>query len=107
MSFADEDVEGLLALMKKEVETLTDVALVALEAQWQASPVSRARDDTTERSQGERSDPTSEVALDERRLALRLQVIKSERIIRQALTSIIGVRRGFEMTLDRWEGSGS
>lgn len=100
-----EALDALLTRMTKEVEMLADVAALALDAQWSPSPVTRARDDTSERETGVRSDPTSAVALDDRRLALRLQVIKSERIIKEALVSIIGVRRGFERALDQWEGS--
>ncbi|PPG35014.1 hypothetical protein C5E10_05270 [Pseudoclavibacter sp. RFBG4] len=48
----------------------------ARDAQWRRSSVPSPRDDTTEPSQGVRSDPTADTALDPRRLRLRAAVLR-------------------------------
>lgn len=100
---SDEPLARLVNLLSFEVDQLAAVTGPALEARWSPSPVPRPRDDTTERSTGAHSDPTADIALDERRMALSVQIMKSERLLEQALVAIRGVRRGLERTLERWE----
>lgn len=97
-------LDGLVQWARREADALGALLPAALDAQWQAAPNPRPREDTTERSKGVTSDPTSANALDERRWALRLQIVRSERMLREAIVALRGVRRGLEMRFDEWEG---
>lgn len=54
----------------------------AYECQWRTPGATSASDDVARRSKGGHSDPTPEVALDERRLALRHAVRHAEAALR-------------------------
>lgn len=97
-------LDRLVDWTRAEADALAELIPAAVDAQWVAPPQHRPRLDTTERAKGGHSDPTPAITLDERRLALRLQVIRSERALREAIIALRGVRLGLETTLGAWEG---
>lgn len=112
LTTVDDIVEGdvaachhLVTLLKMELDALEDVLGPALEAQWQPAPYIRA-DDTGIKQPGGIDRPTEDIALDGRRMALRAQVLRSERILRDTAVNVRGVRRGLERALERWESAG-
>jgi hypothetical protein len=61
--------------IKRTAHSLLKLAELAADAefvQWERSYAPTARDDTTERGKGGHGDPTADVALDERRLGVRV-----------------------------------
>lgn len=98
-------IEGLLDWARRESEALRANLPAAIDVMYSASPRPRSREDTAERAKNQTSDPTSTIALDEPRLALREQVIRSERAIRNAVIVLRGVRLGLEHALAAWEGT--
>ncbi|GAA2843999.1 hypothetical protein Acy02nite_68690 [Actinoplanes cyaneus] len=92
----------LVAWARAEADALDMVIPAAVEAQWTAAPVARPRDDTTERAKNQRADPTSDVALDTARQALRQQVVESETSLRKTIIALRGVRLGLERSLTSW-----
>jgi hypothetical protein len=98
-----ELIEEVADRMANEVEALRAVLPVALAVRYEPAPIARL----FESERGSRSgvpDPTADVALDERRLALSEQLTKSVGLLNAALVNVIGVRRGIERTLNAWEG---
>lgn len=105
--YADPDqlrMDGLIRWVRAECDALEAILPAAVDAQWQRPPVRKASDDTTERSKGGHSDPTSAIALDDVRSQLRSQVLNSEHVLRTAIVALRGVRRGLERRLEAWEG---
>jgi hypothetical protein len=100
----DANLERLAAMAVEEATALATMLPAALEYQWRRPAVVRPDVDTTERESGGHSDPTADVALDGRRLRLRAQVIKSERVLRDAVIAARGVRLGLEKALAAYEG---
>lgn len=100
-------MEGLLDWAQRELDELRALLPAAIDAQWLPGRVPLPREDTDERSTGRPSDPTAETALDERRLSVREQVIRSEHLIRKTLVVLRGVRLALEKALDAWEGEPS
>ena len=97
-------MEGLLSWAREELAALQALLPAAMDAQWSPSRVPSPRDDTEERSKGLASDPTAEIALDGRRLAVRDTVIRSQNAIRKTIVVLRGVRLAMEKALDEWEG---
>lgn len=93
-------------MLTKEIAALAPVLDKALAAQWSVPPARRPDEDTAERSKGPHSDPTLGIALDERRLALSAQVKESDRVLRDAIVAVRGVRRGLELRFGEWEATG-
>lgn len=100
----DLDLPRLAARLAAEADLLAQVLDLATEAQWEPGVIVRPEgaEPTGRRSGGVHSDPTADVALDPRRLAVRRQVKRSEDVMRHALVATIGVRRGLEIALARW-----
>lgn len=94
---------GLTAWARREADLLDALLPVATAAQWTAAPVARSREDTTERAKNMRSDPTSAIALDSDRIALRAQVVRSEHALRTAIMTLRGVRIGLTRALAPWQ----
>lgn len=99
----------VIALLDELRERAADVGRLldeALVCQWQASPAPRPREDTTERSKGgPPSDPTGDVVLDDRRLALRSAVDSAALSLRVAKAGLGGAHRRLEEALRAWEGA--
>lgn len=107
--YADPDqlrLGGLIEWARAELADLERVVPAATEAQWTAPPRVQPADDTPQRSKGIHSDPTPSIALSDHRLRLRDQVISSERLLRETIVALRGVRIGLERSLSAWEVSG-
>jgi hypothetical protein len=76
----------------------------AADAQWQPSHTPQAREDTTERASGVRSDPTLAIVVDDRRLALRDDVRRAEEVLASAAAYADRVEARLARTLDAWAG---
>lgn len=102
----DERLEELVQMIRDETDALAELLPSALVRQWRASPVPVPREDTTERSKGDRaSDPTGDAALDGRRMAVRATVRDAEALLRQTAARARGVRLGMERAVAAWDGS--
>lgn len=73
-------------------------------AQWQAGRSPVPREDTTERSKGLTSDPTSNTVADERRLQLRAAVIEAERALASAAERLRAAERHVHDAFKKWQG---
>lgn len=67
---------------------VTRLVYEASDAQWQAGKSPVPREDTTERSKGMTSDPTPTIVADDRRLKLRLEVLKATHALNAATTEL-------------------
>ena len=90
-------IENLLGLVRAEADLLADSLDIARSVQWEAP-----RPLPTEN--GQPANPTADVATDAERLALRLQIIRSERLLREAVISLRGVRLGLDRALKPYGG---
>lgn len=101
----DEGLERLVRLIRDETDALADLLPEALSRQWSTSPVPKPREDTSERSKGDRhSDPTGDTALDGRRMAVRATVRDAEVLLRATAIRTRGVRLGMERAISEWDG---
>ena len=79
----------------------------AEEIQWTAAPIPKPREDTTERSKGDRhGDPTLDTVLDERRLAVRLRVEEARVILAHNEEAAVDARRNLDAAIAAWNGEG-
>lgn len=102
--------------IEKEIAAMLTASLPpALSRQWEASPVPKPREDTAERSSGGRPpNPTADVVLDGRRLAVRQAVIEAERALQRARSARLGLglirdavvvaRRDLDRAVARFDG---
>jgi hypothetical protein len=99
------DLREILAELAEEAALLSLALDGAVAIQWSASPVPRPREDTTERSKGAPpSDPTGDVALEERRLAVRAAVEDGARSLRVATAMVSAAASRVSREVDAWEG---
>ena len=106
--FADDRdplISHVVDRLGAEIEDLEATIPVALAAQWSPSPIPRPRDDTTERASGGHGDPTSAVATDDRRLALREQIARCRDALMHSAVTVRGARLSLERALAEWEGT--
>ncbi|MFD1714167.1 hypothetical protein ACFSBZ_06770 [Amnibacterium flavum] len=90
-----------LRLAAEEAFRLAASLATAEDAQWMPSHSPKPREDTTERSKGEHSDPTGSTVIDSRRLALRASVMAGEDALTKTADYLAYVRRGLERALSR------
>ena len=100
----DPGMYRLAQLIEQETEELMSALPAALARQWTASPVPKPREDTTQRASGGKSDPTSDIVMDQRRLAVRETVIRSEVVLRDALIALRGTRLAMVRAVARYDG---
>jgi hypothetical protein len=74
------------------------------EIQWERSPVPQPRDDTTQRPKGGHGDPTGDIVLDPRRMAVREAVSHAETILRHYATALRTARQDVQNAVARWNG---
>lgn len=74
------------------------------EIQWERSPVPTPRDDTTQRASGGHGDPTGDIVLDPRRMAVRGATVAAGEAMKNALRALREARRDVLDTVDRWNG---
>ena len=94
-----------IAAVDAELQRLWTSLNEALSYQWDAPPVPRPSDDTAERSKGPVSDPTPQIALDGRRLALRATVLEAERAVVRIRAVVSELADRVEGSVARWEGA--
>jgi hypothetical protein len=95
----------LARAVAREALALAAAVAAAEDAQWSASHTPQPREDTTERSRGGHSDPTLNIVTDDRRLALRDAVTKSETNLERAGRVLRASRAAVEHSLDAWNGA--
>lgn len=101
----DPRLDRLARMIREEAEKLIATLPDALARQWTQSPVPKPREDTPQRSSGDRpSDPTADAVLDARRLDVRATVVRSERVLRDSAVALVGVRRALEEAVARFDG---
>lgn len=101
-------VAHLARVIREETDALLALLPDAYARQWEASPVPKPREDTTERSSGGRpSDPTADTVLDARRLALRGATSRADRVLELAAKALTERRQDLARSLDRYDGEGS
>lgn len=100
----DLQLEAMLDLLHGEVSTLETLLPDALARQWSASPVPKPREDTAQRASGGRPNPTADIVLDDRRLAVRESVERSRRALRDAAVAVRGTRLALERAISRFDG---
>lgn len=72
--------------------------------QWSPAPIPRPRVDTTERSRGGHGDPTADIALDDRRLAVRAAVVSAEVALEKAVREMTAAQSAVRRSLARYYG---
>ncbi|KUM41178.1 DUF7169 domain-containing protein [Arthrobacter sp. EPSL27] len=77
---------------------------VADEVQWERSPVPQPREDTTQRASGGHGDPTGDIVLDPRRLAVRDAVSAAEEALARYAVELRQARVNVEAAVARWNG---
>jgi hypothetical protein len=96
------EAESLLARFTGETQALGDLLARAREVQWTAPP--RTTLPAERKGVGHKpSAPTEDIALDGQRLALRVNVLASERALRQANLYVTAIRRHLEEALRPYE----
>ncbi|WNO26061.1 hypothetical protein SEA_WILDWEST_42 [Arthrobacter phage Wildwest] len=76
----------------------------AADIQWEPSPVPKPREDTSQRASGGHGDPTGDIVLDARRLALREAVSAAEHTLAQCAAELRRARVNVEEAVARWNG---
>lgn len=87
-----------------DVLALSALLSDASEAQWQAGRTPVPKEDTTERSKGLTSDPTPNIVVDGRRLALRASVIEAEQALHAAQAEVRKAGRHLTDAIGKWHG---
>ncbi|QXO14579.1 hypothetical protein SEA_KAYLISSA_45 [Arthrobacter phage Kaylissa] len=83
---------------------LAQAIATAQEIQWEASPVPKPREDTSQRASGGHGDPTGDIVLDSRRLAVREAVVAAEKALDRAAAELRRARVNVESAVARWNG---
>lgn len=89
---ADESLRLMLALQTAD------------EIQWERSPVPTPREDTTQRASGGHGDPTGDIVLDPRRMAVREAVNRAETALQHYAIALRDARLEVEQAVARWNG---
>ena len=76
----------------------------ASEIQWEAAPIPKPREDTTQRASGGHGDPTGDIVLDPRRQAVREAVKDAERALAQHLAILRDARHKLTTAVEAWNG---
>lgn len=101
----DPALDALVQIIREETEALITTLPDALSRQWSPSPVPKPREDTSQRSSGDRpADPTGDAVLDARRLAVRDSVVRSGRALRDVAVTLRAVRLTMERNIARFDG---
>lgn len=88
----------------KEALLLAQAIATAREVQWERSPVPQPREDTSQRASGGHGDPTGDIVLDPRRLAVREAVSRAEIILARFADELRKARVNVEESVARWNG---
>lgn len=102
----DLSVDALVQIIQREAETLRAMMPEAFARQWEASPAPRPREDAGRSGSGDRpADPTAEIVLDARRLAVRQSVRDAEAILTEAAHRLTRVNAQMASAVARFDGS--
>lgn len=96
-----------VALSRSIAEESLKLGLVmnrANEIQWEASPIPKPREDTSQRSIGGHSDPTGDIVLDARRLSVREAFVNAERAMVNLHQALLDARENLEEAVEKWNG---
>ncbi|UIW13301.1 hypothetical protein SEA_CREWMATE_49 [Arthrobacter phage Crewmate] len=88
----------------REALLLIQALDTASEIQWEASPVPKPREDTSQRASGGHGDPTGDIVLDARRLALRDAVSDAEAVLLRYAAELMAARVNVDRAVARWNG---
>lgn len=88
----------------REALLLAQSLNTAADIQWEPSPVPKPREDTSQRASGGHGDPTGDIVLDARRLALRDAVSDAERVLAHYAAELRRARVNVEDAVARWNG---
>jgi hypothetical protein len=92
-----QDADRVLDVIRAEAEALADSLDLARNVQWTA-----ARPEPTQ--DGQPANPTADITANPERLALRLQVIASERALRETAAHLIALRASLDEALEPYGG---
>lgn len=95
-----DTIAAFAATVLRTRQLLADVG----DAQWRAGKSPVPREDTTERSRGLTNDPTPNIVVDTRRLALRAAVIEAEKALDTAGRTVQAAERHLTLALEKWQG---
>lgn len=98
------NLHGTVRSFAEEALRLSHSLAKADAIQWEAAPIPRPSDDTTQRAKGGHGDPTPSIALDERRLAVRAQYDAAASVLVMAQATVAAARRDLDAAIDAWEG---
>lgn len=101
----DVELDALLALLGRETEAMKQALPEALARQWEASPVPKPREDTSQRASGDRPNPTEAIVLDARRLALRTTIEEVRQAVRHGVVRVRAGRLALDHAVKRYDGA--
>ncbi|QNO12701.1 hypothetical protein SEA_SNEK_41 [Arthrobacter phage Snek] len=88
----------------EEALRLVQALNTADEIQWERSPVPQPREDTTQRASGGHGDPTGDIVLDPRRMAVREAVRAAESALEGAYGALREARHDVLAAVAKWNG---
>lgn len=88
----------------KEALLLAQSLATTREIQWEAAPVPKPREDTTQRASGGHGDPTADIVGDPRRLAVRDAVRAAELALTRAADELRRARVNVDRSVEAWNG---
>lgn len=88
----------------KEALLLAQSLATTSEIQWEAAPVPKPREDTTQRASGGHGDPTADIVTDPRRLAVRDAVRAAELALTRAADELRRARVNVDRSVEAWNG---
>ncbi|QOP64344.1 hypothetical protein SEA_LONDON_41 [Arthrobacter phage London] len=77
---------------------------MASEIQWEPSHTPKPREDTSQRASGGHGDPTGDIVMDARRLALRDAVGDAETVLARYAAELRAARVNVDRAVARWNG---
>jgi hypothetical protein len=94
----DQEAREVLGVIASQARDLADVLDLARNVQWTPANPAPVED-------GQPANPTADIVADPQRLALRLQVIASERALRDQAAHLIRLRSDLERALEPYGGA--
>lgn len=94
----------LLEILTREIEALKAAYDAAEPRQWEASPVPKQGGEAARSSASTVANPTADIALDPRRLALRDTTTKATAAVRDAVVRVVASRKALERAVVRFDG---
>ncbi|WGH21397.1 hypothetical protein SEA_EMOTION_48 [Arthrobacter phage Emotion] len=90
----------------REYLLLSDLLLDASAIEYQAAPIPKPREDNDGgKALGGHGDPTGDIALDARRLAVREEAERARRLLGYHHAALVAQRKRLARALDAWNGA--